>query len=85
MTYSLIYNVEDFCDSYWHVAPPPSLLVSATVLIGGSLGSTEDPGKTCLCDVMQVVKLIRDSVFSFRSRSWPFKATVKLRRGSPFS
>lgn len=39
----------------WHVMA--SLLVLATVLIGGSLGFTEDPGKTRLCDLMRVMKL----------------------------
>lgn len=41
---------------------PSPLLVSATVLIGGSLGSSEDPGKIHLYDLMQVIKLSQDSV-----------------------
>lgn len=41
----------------WHVMTP-SLLVLATVLIGGSLGFTQDPGKTRLCDLMRVMKLV---------------------------
>lgn len=44
----------------WHVVPCP-LLVSATVAISGSAGSTEGPGKTCLCDLKQVIELLRDS------------------------
>lgn len=47
-------------DSYCCMVSSP-LLVSATVLIGGSLGQAgfwEDP----VCDRRQVIKLIRDSV-----------------------
>lgn len=50
----------------WHVVPRP-LLVSATVAISGSAGSTEDPGKTCLCDLKQVIELLRDSADLYSS------------------
>ena len=41
----------------WHMVPGP-LLVSATVAVSGSAGSTDDPGKTCLCDLKQVIELL---------------------------